>query len=170
MVLAASYEEVRLKLADEVLERVRRRSWQFFETLVVDVLVAMRYGGTREDATKAIRGRADEGIDGIIKQDPLGLDAVYVQAKLWKATVGRPEVQAFVGSLEGKRTGKGVFITTSKFSREAAGYVETIGKKVVLIDGERLAELMIEYGVGVAEIAPPYRRRKVGEDYFAEDE
>ncbi|WP_456276526.1 restriction endonuclease [Bacillus sp. AK128] len=118
---------------------------------MVDLLLAMGYGGTKEDAGQAIGRRGDEGIDGIIKEDKLGLDTIYIQAKRWNNTIGRPDIQAFAGSLEGKRAKKGVFITTSKFSNEAKDYVRNINKKIALIDGEWLVQLMIEYGLGVLE-------------------
>ena len=143
--LEASYVAVRGKLAEDLLERVKSYSPRFFEKLVVDVLVAMGYGGSLKDAGRAVGQSGDGGIDGIIKADRLGLDAIYIQAKRWEATVGRPVVQAFAGSLEGQRARKGVLITTSQFSREARDYVSRIEKKIVLIDGAELAQLMIDY-------------------------
>ncbi len=145
-----------------------RCSPRFFEKLVVDLLVAMGYGGSRKDAGQAIGKTGDDGIDGIIKEDRLGLDAVYVQAKRWRATVGRPEVQAFAGSLEGHRARKGIFITTSQFSPDAKEYVGRIEKKIILIDGQQLAGLCIDFGVGVNEIAT-YPVKRVDIDYFDED-
>ncbi len=135
---------------------------------MVDLLVAMGYGGSRKDAGQAIGRSGDEGIDGIIKEDRLGLDAVYVQAKRWKDTVGRPAVQAFAGSLEGHRARKGVFITTSQFSGEARDYVGRIEKKIILIDGQQLADLSIEYKVGIAE-STTYSIKKLDLDYFEEE-
>ena len=140
----------------------------FFESLVVDVLVRMGYGSSRKDAGEAIGQVGDEGIDGIIKEDRLGLDIIYIQAKRWESKVGRPEVQRFAGALEGKRARKGVFITTSSFSREAEDYVGQIGTKVILIGGQRLAELMIDHGVGVRTDAT-YELKRVDADYFPDD-
>jgi len=126
----------------------------------------MGYGGSRKDAGEAIGQSGDEGIDGIINEDRLGLDVVYIQAKRWENTVGRPVVQAFAGSLEGQRARKGILITTSQFSQEAKDYVTRIEKKIVLIDGEQLAQLMIDFGVGVAEKAV-YTVKRIDEDYFS---
>ena len=141
----------------------------FFEKLVVDLLVALGYGGSRKDAGEAVGRTGDDGIDGVIKEDRLGLDIVYIQAKRWQRTVGRPEVQSFAGSLEGKRARKGVFITTSQFTKDAIDYVGRIEKKIVLIDGPTLARLMVEHGVGVAEAAT-YSVRRIDLDYFDEGE
>ena len=132
----------------------------FFESLVVDVLVRMGYGGSRRDAGEAIGQSGDEGIDGIIKEDRLGLDIIYIQAKRWESTVGRPEVQRFAGALQGRRARKGVFITTSSFSREAENYVGQIETKVILIGGQRLAELMIDHGVITGLIGRDSKRRQ----------
>jgi restriction system protein len=165
--LEVSYQNLRLSLAQELLERVKKCSPQFFEHLVVDLLVAMGYGGSRKDAGQAVGQSGDGGIDGIIKEDKLGLDIVYIQAKRWEATVGRPTVQAFAGSLEGQRARKGVLITTSQFSADAKEYVNQIEKKIILIDGEQLAQLMIDYDVGVADFAT-YRVKKVDPDYFGD--
>lgn len=166
--IESSYQLLRRNLAADLLERMRGCSPAFFEKLVVDLLVAMGYGGSRKDAGQAVGQSGDGGIDGIIKEDKLGLDAVYVQAKRWDATVGRPVVQAFAGSLEGQRARKGVLITTSDFSKEAKDYVNRIEKKIVLIDGEQLAQLMIDHGIGVAEVAS-YSVKKVDSDYFEEE-
>jgi restriction system protein len=152
-------------LAQELLERVRSSSPEFFERLVIDLLVSMGYGGSRADAGRAVGRVGDEGIDGIIKEDRLGLDAVYVQAKRWTKTVGRPELQMFAGSLDGQRASKGVFLTTSTFSADARAYVAGIGKRIVLVDGNELAELMIDTGVGVASVST-YTIKRVDEDYF----
>ncbi len=167
-VLEASHQSLRRTLTDDILERVKASSPRFFERLVVDLLVAMGYGGSRQDAGQAIGKSGDEGIDGIIKEDKLGLDVVYVQAKKWEGTVGRPTVQGFAGSLEGQRARKGVFIVTSQFSKEAREYVGRIEKKIVLIDGEELAQLMIDYNVGVAE-EETYVIKKVDADYFGDE-
>ncbi|MCG3119227.1 MAG: Mrr restriction system protein [bacterium] len=166
--LESSYQNLRRALAQELLDRIKNLSSKFFERLVVDLLVAMGYGGSRKDAGQAVGQSGDGGIDGIIKEDKLGLDVVYIQAKRWESTVGRPVVQAFAGSLEGQRARKGVLITTSQFSQDAKEYVNRIEKKIVLIDGEQLAQLMIEHGIGVTEIAS-YIVKKIDLDYFDEE-
>jgi len=166
--LEASYLNLRRTLAEELLDRVKKCRPKFFEKLVVDLLVSMGYGGSRKDAGQAIGQSGDEGIDGIIKEDKLGLDVVYLQAKRWEATVGRPVVQAFAGSLEGQRARKGVLITTSQFSQDAKDYVSRIEKKIILIGGEELAQLMIDHGIGVTELRT-YSVRKMDLDYFEEE-
>jgi len=166
--LESSYQALHRQLAQELLDRIGQSSPRFFEKLVVDLLVSMGYGGSRKDAGKAIGKTGDEGIDGIIKEDRLGLDAVYIQAKRWKGTVGRPEIQAFAGSLEGHRARKGVFITTSQFSPDAKEYINRIEKKIILIDGQQLASLSIEYKVGVMDVIS-YSVRKLDLDYFEEE-
>jgi restriction system protein len=163
--IEAAYQELRAALADDLLERVRQCSPEFFERLVVELLVAMGYGGSLVDAGKAVGRVGDEGIDGIIKEDKLGLDVVCIQAKRWQNTVGRPVVQAFAGSMSGFRAKKGVLITTSDFSREAREYVEKIEHKIVLIDGEQLADFMIDYNVGVTRVRK-YEIKRVDSDYF----
>ncbi len=165
--LEEAYQSLRRTLAQELLDRVRACSPQFFERLVVDLLVAIGYGGSRKDAGQAVGRSGDGGIDGIIKEDKLGLDAVYIQAKRWEATVGRPTVQEFAGSLEGHRARKGVLITTSKFSQDAKDYVGRIEKKIVLVDGEQLAQLMIDHKIGVTDVAS-YSVNRVDSDYFEE--
>ena len=166
--LQKSYESIRGDLAGQIVQRIATNSPQFFERMVVDLMVAMGYGGSRTDAGKSIGGSGDEGIDGIIKEDRLGLDLVYLQAKRWEGKIGRPEVQKFVGALHGKRAKKGVFITTSKFSDDAKNYVETIDPKVILIDGRMLAELMIDHGLGTTTTAT-YQVKRIDSDYFAEE-
>ncbi|HQH74084.1 MAG TPA: restriction endonuclease [bacterium] len=166
--LLRAYEDIRHHLISEILGRIKDNSPRFFETLVVDLMVAMGYGGSRADAGQAVGSSGDEGIDGIIKEDRLGLDVVYIQAKRWEGTVGRPEIQKFVGALHGKRAKKGVFITTGKFSEDAIHYVRTIDPKVVLIDGKSLAELMIDSGLGTTTTAT-YQVRRIDTDYFAEE-
>jgi restriction system protein len=168
-ILEASYQSLRNDLAKELIDRVMSCSPRFFERLVVDLLVKMGYGGSRKDAGQAIGQSGDGGVDGIINEDRLGLDVVYIQAKRWEGTVGRPVVQAFAGSLEGFRARKGVLITTSSFSRDARDYIDRIEKKIVLIDGEQLAQFMIDYGIGVAEVAT-YTVKKADLDYFGEDQ
>ena len=164
------YKTWRNNLAADLLDQVKQASPTFFEHLVLDVLVRMGYGGSREDAAEAIGQAGDEGIDGIIKQDHLGLDIIYIQAKRWESTVGRPEVQRFAGALAGRSARKGVFITTSSFSREAVDYAARPGFdiKVVLIGGQRLAELMIDHGVGVRTDAT-YELKRIDTDYFPDE-
>jgi restriction system protein len=163
--LASAYRKLRKNLESELLEQVKGSSPAFFERLVVDLLVAMGYGGSRQDAGRAIGRSGDEGIDGIIKEDKLGLDAIYLQAKRWESTVGRPEIQKFAGALQGQRANKGVFITTSDFSREAHEYASAINTKIILIDGLRLAELMVDHNVGVTPVGN-YELKRVDSDYF----
>lgn len=167
--LEYSYQSIRQSLAHELLETVKKSPPKFFERLVVDLLLAMGYGGSRKDAGTAIGRTGDGGIDGIIKEDKLGLDVVYIQAKRWSGSVGVPEVQAFAGSLEGFRARKGVMISTSKFSQKAHEFIGKIEKKIVLIDGEQLTQMMIDYGVGVTEINH-YVVKRIDQDYFELDE
>lgn len=163
--LSAAYEILHEALATDVLEAVRKAPPAFFESLVIDLLVSMGYGGSVADAGKAVGRTGDGGVDGIIKEDKLGLDLIYVQAKRWKDSVGRPFLQAFAGSLEGFRARKGVFITTSTFTPDAVKYVQKIEKKIVLIDGQQLADLMIENNVGVAPIQT-FILKRLDSDYF----
>jgi len=165
--LETAHQKINATLATDVLSRVKTASPEFFERLVVELLLRMGYGGSRTDAGQAVGKSGDEGIDGIISEDRLGLDVVYLQAKKWDGTVGRPEIQKFVGALHGKRAKKGVFISTGSFSSEAVAYVEHIDPKVVLIDGKRLAQLMIDFEVGVAT-ARTYQVKRVDSDYFEE--
>lgn len=162
-----AHQKMTASLASEVLTRVKAASPEFFERLVVELLLKMGYGGSRADAGQAVGKAGDEGIDGIISEDRLGLDVVYLQAKKWDATVGRPEIQKFVGALHGKRARKGVFISTGSFSADAMAYVEHIDPKVVLIDGRRLAQLMIDFEVGVST-ARTYSVKRIDSDYFEE--
>ena len=163
--LAAAYQKLRKNLEADLLEQIKAASPTFFERLVIDLLVAMGYGGSRRDAGRAIGKSGDGGIDGIIKEDKLGLDAIYVQAKRWEGVVGRPEIQKFAGALQGQRANKGVFITTSFFSREAEEYVNMINSKIILIDGERLTSLMFDHNVAVSSLGV-YELKKVDSDYF----
>lgn len=155
-------------LAIEIIQLVKSCSPAFFERLVVELLLAMGYGGTRADAGRAIGQSGDGGIDGIIDEDRLGLDSIYIQAKRWEGVVGRPEIQKFVGALQGQRAHKGVFITTSDFTKEAQEYVKNITNKVVLMNGFNLARLMIENNVGVSKAAT-YEVKKIDSDYFVDD-
>jgi len=167
-VLQKAYQSIRSDLAGEILEHIKSNSPSFFENLVVDLMVAMGYGGSRADAGKSVGQSGDEGVDGIIKEDRLGLDVIYLQAKRWEGTVGRPEIQKFVGALHGKRAKKGVFITTGKFSDEAHEYVRTIDPKVILIDGRNLAEYMIDFNLGTSKTVT-YEIKRIDSDYFTEE-
>lgn len=138
-----------------------------FERLVVELLVAMGYGGSLQDAGRTVGRSGDGGIDGVIKEDRLGLDVIYIQAKRWDSTVGRPEIQKFAGALQGQRAKKGVFITTSDFSREAEEFASRIDTRIVLVSGADLANLMIDHGVGVTAVAS-YDVRRIDSDYFDE--
>jgi len=165
-VLEATYAQYRTILAQEVLDQTKQVTPSFFERLVVQLLVAMGYGGSFKDAAQAIGKTGDGGIDGIIKEDRLGLDFVAVQAKRWDHSVGREVVQAFAGSLMGHGASKGVLITTSTFTSGAKEYAQKISaNKIVLIDGEQLAELMLDYGIGVTDVTT-YRIQRVDSDYF----
>jgi restriction system protein len=152
-----------------LLEYVLNSSAGFFEKLVVELLVKMGYGGSQRNAAKAVGQSGDEGIDGIIDEDRLGLDTIYIQAKKWKpdSSVGRPEIQKFVGALQGKRAKKGIFITTTKFTSDAREYARLIDTKVILIDGTQLTDLMIDYGVGVTT-RTSYDIKALDTDYFGE--
>lgn len=162
----SAYLEMRSVLADELLQQIRECDDRFFERLVVELLVAMGYGGSFEDAGRAVGRTGDGGIDGVIKEDKLGLDQVVIQAKKWSSNaVGRPDVQSFAGSMEGFRASKGVFITTSTFSAPAVEYVSAIQRRIVLIDGTTLAQLMIDYGIGVTPIRTITLNR-LDSDYF----
>jgi restriction system protein len=166
-VIEDAYVTIRSGLVSDLLEQIMQGSPSFFERLVVDLLVQMGYGGTRRDAGEAVGGSGDEGIDGIIKEDRLGLEVVYIQAKRWSNIVGRPEIQRFVGALHGQNARKGVFITTSDFSSGAVEYAKGLQDKVVLIDGEMFANLMIDHGVGVS-LEEAYEIKRVDSDYFNE--
>jgi len=166
--LENAYEEIRTRLAAELISQLKSCSPAFFERVVVEVLVNMGYGGSLQDAGRAIGKSGDGGIDGIIKEDRLGLDVIYLQAKRWETVVGRPEIQKFVGALTGQRARKGVFITTSGFTKDALDYVSRIEMKIVLIDGETLAQMMIEHNVGVSTVSQ-YTLKRIDSDYFSED-
>ena len=166
--LETAYQALRINLATEIIDNVKSCSPSFFERLVVELLVAMGYGGTLQDAGKAVGKSGDGGIDGIIKEDRLGLDVIYLQAKRWEGNVSRPEIQKFAGALLGNQARKGVFITTSDFTKEAKDYVKTISSNIILISGEELAELMIDYNVGVS-VATTYEIKKIDSDYFSEE-
>lgn len=165
--LESAYDRLRAAVEAEVADTVRTISPRFFEELVIDLLVRMGYGGNRAEAARAIGRTGDGGIDGVIDEDRLGLDAIYVQAKRWESVVGRPEIQKFAGALQGQRATKGIFITTSGFTREAEEYAQRIGTRIVLIDGRRLAQLMFEHDVGVSP-RRTYVVKDLDSDYFEE--
>ncbi len=166
--LESGYQRIRRDLSTELLAKVKSSSPKFFERLVVELLLKMGYGSFREDAGKAIGGSGDEGIDGLINEDKLGLDVIYLQAKRWDSIVGRPEVQKFAGALQGRKAKKGVFITTSKFSDDAYDFISKIDNKMALIDGEKLTQLMIDHDVGVSKHVS-YEIKKIDWDYFTEE-
>ena len=163
--LASAYNKLRSALESEILISVKEASPSFFERVVVDLLVKMGYGGNRQDAGRALGKSGDGGIDGIINEDRLGLDVIYIQAKRWEGVVGRPEIQKFAGALQGQRARKGVFITTSSFTKEAREYASVIDSKIILIDGEHLSKLMAEHNVGVSTVGQ-YEVKKLDSDYF----
>lgn len=166
-ILEQTIEEMQQNLANELLSKIRDCSPDFFEHLVVDLLVRMGYGGSRKEAGQVIGRSRDGGIDGIIKEDKLGLDAIYLQAKRWEDSVGRPDIQRFVGALQGFRARRGVFLTTSHFTQDAIDYANSIETRVVLIDGQQLASFMIEYGLGVSTV-DTYTVKRIDSDYFLE--
>ncbi len=166
--LEYGYQKIKKDLSQELLGFVKQSSPRFFERLVVELLLSMGYGGSRKDAGQAIGQSGDGGIDGIIKEDKLGLDVIYLQAKRWEGVVGSKEIRNFVGSLVGQKANKGVFITTSGFTRDALEYVKTITHKVILIDGEMLTQLMIENNIGVSKVIS-YDIKKIDSDYFVEE-
>ena len=165
--IATATESLDGSLRDELLSQLADVDPYRFEQVVVDLLFAMGYGGSREEAAQVTKKSNDEGIDGIINEDRLGLDVIYVQAKRWKNTIGRKEIQSFVGALAGQQANKGVFITTSDFANTATEYADTVTQKVILIDGARLADLMIEHNIGVSTIRTIALKR-IDSDYFEE--
>ena len=166
--LENAYQRIRYDLGDQILQQVKNCPSVFFERLVIDLLVKMGYGGSRKEAGKAIGKSGDEGIDGIINEDRLGLDVIYIQAKKWEGTVGHPEIQKFVGALHGRHAKKGIFITTGCFSSDAIEYVSKIEPKVVLIDGSQLSHLMIDFDLGITTVSS-YYIKIIDSDYFNED-
>ena len=166
--IALGYQQIREDLAADLVRRIKECPPEFFEQLVVDLLLAMGYGGSRQDAGKAVGKSGDGGIDGIIKEDRLGLDAIYIQAKRWENVVGRPDIQKFAGALQGQRARKGILITTSSFTKEAREFVSAIDNRIVLIDGQMLAGFMIDHGIGVAEVGT-YVVKRVDSDYFGQE-
>lgn len=168
--LETAYQKIRKSLAQDILNKVMTLSPAFFEKLVVELLVKMGYGGSIKDAGRAIGKSGDEGIDGTIKEDKLGLDIIYIQAKRWQLgnVVGRPEIHKFVGALAGQGAKKGIFITTSSFTKEALEYTPKNETKIVLIDGQQLAQYMIDYNLGVTSVNS-YEVKRMDSDYFGEE-
>lgn len=166
--LDQAYQNIRAEVVSDLLSRVKGNTPRFFENLVVELLLKMGYGRNQDDAARVKGGPGDEGIDGIISEDRLGLERIYIQAKRWEGIVGRPEIQKFVGALHGKRAKKGVFITTGVFSNDAKEYVSHIDPRVVLIDGRELAEYMLDFNLGVTTRAT-YELKRIDSDYFTEE-
>lgn len=166
-ILETVHLQLKKEVLSELIEKIKSCSPEFFEKLVVDTIVKLGYGGSHQDAGKAIGKSGDEGIDGVINEDRLGLDNIYIQAKCWEANVSRPEIQKFAGALQGKRARKGIFITTSDFSSEAKEYVKHLETKIVLISGIQLAELMWEHNIGLS-VTQTYETKKLELDYFIE--
>ena len=167
-IMEGAFQSIRAEIVSDLLARVKSNPPSFFENLVVELLLKMGYGRNRAEAGRAIGGAGDEGIDGIISEDRLGLDTIYIQAKRWDGNVGRPEIQKFVGALHGKRARKGVFITTGSFSSEAKDYVSRIDPHIVLIDGRQLAEYMLDLNLGVST-KTIYEIKRIDSDYFVEE-
>lgn len=163
-----AYQTVRRQTEADLLNQIMANPPDFMERVIVDLVVRMGYGGSRKDAGEALGRSGDEGIDGIIKEDPLGLDIIYLQAKRWTGPVGRPEIQKFAGALQGQRARKGIFITTSSFSADAVEYVSRIDSKIILIDGPQLTKLMFDHGVGVTT-ASTYEVKRIDSDYFSDE-
>ena len=161
-------QQLRTELSADVLTRVKACSPDFFEQLVIELLLAMGYGGSRKEAGQAVGKSGDGGIDGIIKEDRLGLDVIYIQAKRWDGVVGRPEVQKFAGALQGQRARKGIFITTSSFTKEAVAFAAAIDSKIILIDGEELVGLMIDHNIGVTPVVV-FEIKRIDTDYFTSE-
>jgi restriction system protein len=169
-IVEEAYKEISDSVCSELLSRIRDNSSEFFENLVVDLVVSMGYGGNITDAGKAVGKTGDGGVDGVVKQDRLGLGKIYIQAKNWKpeSTIGRPEVQGFVGALQEKKAKRGIFITTASFSKGAKEYIEKIQDPIILIDGEELVRLMFEYNIGVTTVKM-YQVKRIDGDYFDEN-
>jgi restriction system protein len=163
--IETAHQKLQAELASDLLEQIKETPPSLFERIVVELLVKMGYGGSRKDAGKAIGRSGDEGIDGIINEDKLGLEVIYIQAKRWKDTISRPEIQKFAGALQGQRAKKGIFITTSGFSREAREFTQKIDIKIILIDGEQLAQMLIDHNVGVSTVQT-YEVKRLDSDYF----
>lgn len=166
--LEGAYQQLRAELIGEIAQAIQGTDPAKFERIVVELLVGMGYGGNLVDAGRAIGRSGDEGIDGVIKEDHLGLDNIYIQAKRWAGPVGRPEVQKFAGALQGQRARKGVLITTSEFTKDAREFVQRIDAKIVLIDGRMLCELMIDFKVGISS-TERFELNRIDLDFFEED-
>ncbi len=162
-----AFGELNETLVGELSAQVAKMDPYRFEQLVVDLLFSMGYGGSRAEAARVTKKSGDEGIDGVINEDRLGLDVLYIQAKRWQGQVGRKEIQSFVGALAGQQAHKGIFITTSTYSQHAVDYARSVPQKVILIDGDRLAALMIEHNIGVS-VARTIAIKKIDSDYFEE--
>lgn len=167
-IIELGYKKITTDLSISLIEIIKSCSSRFFEKLVIDLILAMGYGGSREDAGSLTGKGPDDGIDGIINEDKLGLDVIYIQAKRWDGNISRPEIQKFAGALLGKKARKGIFITTSSFTKDSIEYVKSIDAKIILIDGLKLSELMIAYNVGVSS-TQVYEIKKVDSDYFLEE-
>lgn len=167
--IEVAYQEIRAGLGDDLLDYVLKCSPAFFEKLVVELLVAMGYGGSQENAARAVGKSGDDGIDGIIDEDKLGLDSIYIQAKRYQrdAKIGAHFIRDFIGALQGCKATKGVFLTTASFTKEAIDFISKVQSRVVLIDGQKLANLMIDYGIGVST-RMNYEIKKLDTDYFGE--
>jgi len=163
------FQKLKDSVSEDLINKIKECSPGFFEKLVVELLVKMGYGGTLKEAGKVLGKSGDEGIDGIIKEDKLGLDVIYIQAKRWENVVGRPEIQKFAGALLGQKAKKGIFMTTSWFTNEALDFVRNLDSKIVLIDGEMLTDLMIEFNLGVSTYKS-YELKKIDSDYFVEED
>ncbi len=163
------FQKLKDSVSEDIINKIKECSSNFFEKLVVELLVKMGYGGTLKEAGQVLGKSGDGGIDGIIKEDKLGLDVIYIQAKRWENVVGRPEIQKFAGALLGQKAKKGIFITTSWFTNEALDFVKNLDSKIVLIDGEMLTDLMIEYNLGVSTYKI-YELKRIDNDYFVEDD
>ncbi|KAA0889880.1 restriction endonuclease [Oryzomonas rubra] len=167
--IALQYEQIRKALASELLDKVKKSTPQFFERLVIQLLVRMGYGGSLKDAGQAVGKTGDGGIDGVIREDKLGLDNIYIQAKRWTdKTVGSPDIDQFAGALSKKKASKGIFITTSCFTKDALASVKEYTSRIILIDGVQLAEYMIDYGIGVS-VTSAYEIKKIDFDFFEDD-
>jgi restriction system protein len=162
-----SYTQIVNNLKEQLKQKINECNSYFFEQIVLDLLLKMGYGGSENDSGELTQKSNDEGIDGIIKEDKLGLDKIYIQAKKWEKSVGRPEIQKFVGALHGKRAKKGVFITTSEFSKDAYDYANNLDVAVILIDGEKLSQYMVENELGIS-LKHNYKIYSIDNDYFEE--
>lgn len=163
------FQKLKESVSEDIITKIKECTPGFFERLVVELLVKMGYGGTLKEAGQVLGKSGDGGIDGIVKEDKLGLDVIYIQAKRWESVVGRPEIQKFAGALLGQKAKKGIFITTSWFTNDAIEFVKNLDSKIVLIDGELLSELMIEFNLGVS-IYKTYELKKIDSDYFIEED